>query len=106
MIYPEIQATANAIAELGKPLKIYLISHKTNHATNELISFKLALIVKDDTPSISELECFLYTAVDCDYPYDLVLYKQKEWETLSMDPRTFAWSIRETGGVLYEQGLS
>lgn len=106
MIYPEIQATANAIAKLGKPLKIYLISHKTNHATNELISFKLAVIVPDETRSISELECFLYTAVDCDYPYDLVLYTQSEWETLSEDPRTFAWSIRETGGVLYEQGLS
>ena len=106
MIYPEIQATADAIAKLGKPLKIYLISTKSNHITGELISFKLALIVKNETPSISELECFLYTAVDCDYPYDLVLYKQSEWETLSQDPRTFAWSIRETGGVLYEQGLS
>lgn len=106
MNYPEIQATADAIAKLGKPLKIYLISSKVNHITDELISFKLALIVSDDTPNISELECFLYTAVDCDYPYDLVLYKQKEWETLSADARTFAWSIRETGGVLYEQGLS
>lgn len=106
MFYPEIRETADAIAKLGKPLKIYLISHKTNHATGQLISFKLALIVRDDTPSISELECYLYTAVDCDYPYDLVLYKLSEWETLSQDPRTFAWSIRETGGVLYEQGLS
>ncbi|HAG12425.1 MAG TPA: hypothetical protein DCG49_01005 [Ruminococcus sp.] len=106
MYYKEIKATANEIAKLGKPLKIYLISHKTNHVTNELVSFKLALIVSDDTANISELECYLYTAVDCDYPYDLVLYKESEWETLSKDPRTFAWSIRETGGVLYEQGLS
>ena len=106
MYFKVIQKTADSIAKLGKPLKIYLISHKTHHATNELISFKLALIVRDDTPSISELECYLYTAVDCDYPYDLVLYKLSEWETLSQDPRTFAWSIRETGGVLYEQGLS
>ena len=106
MVFPEIQACADELAKLGKPLKIYLISHKTNHATGELISFKLALIVRDDTKSISELECFLYTAVDCAHPYDLVLYKQSEWETLSSDPCTFAWSIRETGGVLYEQGLS
>ena len=110
MIYPEIQATANAIAELGKPLKIYLISHKTNHATNELISFKLAVIVPDETRSISELECFLYTAVLNilqDFKYDNIkFYTKSEWETLSVDPRTFAWSIRETGGVLYEQGLS
>ncbi|MBR3269365.1 MAG: hypothetical protein IKI58_11670 [Oscillospiraceae bacterium] len=101
MIYPEIQATADEIAALGKPLKIYLISHKTNHATSELASFKLALIVKDETANISELACFLYTAVDCDCPYDLVLYRESEWETLSQDPRTFAWSIRENGSVLY-----
>ena len=106
MMFPEIKQTADAIAKLGKPLRIYLISHKTNHASGELISFKLALIVPDDTANISELECFLYMAVDCNYPYDLVLYKQSEWETLSQDPRTFAWSIRETGGVLYEQALS
>ncbi|MCQ2417197.1 MAG: hypothetical protein MJ071_05225 [Oscillospiraceae bacterium] len=106
MNYSEIEKTAAEIAELGKPLKLYLISHKTNHATNELISFKLALIVRDDTPSISELECFIYTAVDCPYPYDLVLYKESEWNTLSQDPQTFAWSIRETGGLLYEQRIS
>ncbi|MBR6106917.1 MAG: hypothetical protein IKQ39_02820 [Oscillospiraceae bacterium] len=101
MIYPEIQAVANEIAELGKPLRIYLISHKTNHATNQLASFKLALIVPDETASISELECYLYTAVDSECPYDLVLYKESEWNTLSNDPRTFAWSIREDGSVLY-----
>ena len=101
MIYPEIQAVADEIAELGKPLRIYLISHKTNHATNQLASFKLALIVPDDTKSISELECYLYTAVDSDCPYDLVLYKESEWNTLSEDPRTFAWSIKEDGSVLY-----
>lgn len=101
MVYPEIKATADELAALGKPLRIYLISHKSNHATGELISFKLALVVRDDTANLSELECFLYTAVDCDYPYDLVLYRQSEWDTLSQDPRTFAWSIRETGCILH-----
>lgn len=101
MIYPEIKATADEIAKLGKPIRIYLISHKSNLATGELVSFKLALIVRDDTPNISELECFLYTAVDCNYPYDLVLYKESEWAALSNDPRTFAWSIKESGDVLY-----
>ena len=101
MEYPEIKATADEIARLGKPLAVYLISHKSNHQTGRLRSFKLALIVSDDTANISELECFLYTAVDCDYPYDLVLYKESEWETLSQDERTFAWSIAQTGVKLY-----
>lgn len=96
-----IRQTADELAELGKPLKIYLISHKTDHSTGNLISFKLALVVRDDTANLSELECFLYTAVDCDCPYDLVLYKQSEWDTLSQDPCTFAGSIRERGTLLY-----
>lgn len=100
MVYPEIRQTADEIARLGKPLHIYLISHKSNHQTGTLISFKLALIVSDDTANISELECFLYTAVDCTYPYDLVIYKESEWNTLSNDPRTFAWSIKERGCLL------
>lgn len=101
---PEIQQTAEEIAILGKPLMIYLISHKTNQSSGELISFKLALIVSDNTRSISELECFLYTAVDCAYPYDLVLYKESEWASLSQDSRTFAWSIAQTGTLLYKGG--
>ena len=100
MVFPAIMQTAKEISNLGKPLQIYLISHKTNPATGQLISFKLALIVRDETPNISELECFLYTAVDSEYPYDLVLYRKSEWETLSKDNRTFAWSIRENGSVL------
>ena len=101
MEFPEIQATADEIFKLGKPLKVYLISHKSNHQTGELRSFKLAIIVSDDTPNISELECYLYTAVDCEYPYDLVIYKESEWNTLSDDPRTFAWSIAQTGVLLH-----
>lgn len=103
MNYPEIRLTAEAIKDLADLIRIYLISHKINPATGALISFKLALIVPDDTPNISELECYLYTEVDCCYPYDLVLYKETEWESLSQDPRTFAWSIRENGTVLYER---
>ena len=101
MIYPEIQATADEIAKLGKPVRIYLISHKSSLSTGELVSFKLALIVRDETQNISELECYLYPAVDSEHPSDLVLYREAEWEALSSDPRTFAWSIRERGDVLY-----
>ncbi|MBE6855295.1 MAG: hypothetical protein E7501_06585 [Ruminococcus sp.] len=101
MVYPEIQAVADAIAEQCAPLKVYLVSQKT--ATDgELISFKLAVVVSDDVESISELECRLYAQIDSDYPYDLVLYQQKEWDTLRTDSRTFAWKISQTGSVLYD----
>ena len=50
--------------------------------------------------SISELECALYAQVDCDYPFDLVLYRESEWNTLCADQRTFAWKIAQNGSVL------
>lgn len=101
MVFSEIQAVADAIAAKCAPRRIYLVSQKT--ATDgSLISFKLAVIVSDDIESISELECHLYAQIDSDYPFDLVLYQQREWDTLRTDSRTFAWKIDQTGSVLYE----
>lgn len=101
MLHPEIQLVADSIAKKCSPRRIYLVSQKESN-TDDLISFKLALVVADDVPNISELECHLYAQVDSDYPYDLVLYKQSEWDTLRSDNRTFAWKIEQTGSVLYE----
>ena len=42
--------------------------------------------------------------MDSAYPYDLVLYTESEWASLSQDERTFAASIAKTGTVLYEGG--
>ncbi len=101
MIHEAIQAVADAIVQQCSPLKIYLVSEKRD-ITQSLVSFKLALIVPADAGNISELECMLYANIDSDYPYDLVLYKITEWETLRSDNRTFAWKIEQTGSVLYE----
>lgn len=98
-MHPEIQAVAAAIGELCSPKRIYLVSRKENTA-GELVSFKLALVVSDRVESISEQECALYAQVDCDYPFDLVLYRESEWNTLCADQRTFAWKIAQNGSVL------
>lgn len=100
MIHEDIQRTADEIAALCKPIKLYLVSQK-NATSGRLLSFKLALVVPDDVESISELECHLYAKVDSDCPYDLVLYRENEWNTLRSDNRTFAWKIEQTGSVLH-----
>lgn len=84
----------------GEVETIYLFSNKIS-TSGELISFKLSIIVSDAVESISELECRMYMEVDCDKPYDLVLYKRSEYEKLKNEIGTFAWKIENSGTVLY-----
>ena len=97
---PLINSIAKSIAEKCSPQKIILISYKTNN-DSELTSFKLALIVDDNTESMPELECSLYMEIDSDIPYDLVFYTVSEWNSLKDNEGTFAWKINNTGAVLY-----
>lgn len=97
---PDIKLVAESIVEKCSPLKIILISYKTDNY-DKLTSFKLALIVNDNIESMPELECSLYMEVDCDIPFDLVFYSISEWNDLKDNEGTFAWKINNTGAVLY-----
>ncbi len=98
---PYIKRLADSIAEHCNELKkIYLISNKID-TNGELISFKLAIIVDNSVESSSELECRLYLNIDCELPFDLVIYREDEFEKLKCEIGTFAWKIRNSGTVLY-----
>ncbi|MBE6841263.1 MAG: hypothetical protein E7510_00335 [Ruminococcus sp.] len=99
-----IKNAASEIHQICDPINIILVSNKINTA-GEIVSFKLAVIVKDDTASISELECSLYMKVDSEIPYDLVLYTVSEWDKLKNEIGTFAWKIYNTGAYLYGQRI-
>ncbi len=97
---PIIQQVAKSIAEKCNPIRITLVSYKTNNY-EELTSFKLALIVQDGIKSMPELECSLYVEIDSDIPFDLIFYSISEWNELHTQEGTFAWKIDNTGAVLY-----
>ncbi len=80
--------------------RIYLISVKVD-TMGELKSFKLGLIVDNSVKSTSELAGHLYFYVDSELPYDLVIYKEEEFESLKNEIGTFAWKIYNSGTVLY-----
>lgn len=80
--------------------KIYLISVKVDN-NSELKSFKFGLIVDNDIKSTSELAGHLYFDVDCELPYDLVIYTESEFDSLKDEIGTFAWKINNSGTVLY-----
>ena len=84
------------------PVQIILISNKIN-TKDELISFKLCIIV-NDVPSVAELEGELYMKLDCEIPFDLLVYNLSEWEELTAVVDTFAFKVKNAGVVLYEQG--
>lgn len=94
-----IEKTAAEIAGKCRPEKIYLISMKTD-TSGELISFKLGVILGAEMKH-ADLEEELYTSIDCDVPFDLVLYTSEDWDELSAEPGTFAWKILNSGTLLY-----
>jgi hypothetical protein len=100
----KIKLVSEQIVKACNPIKIILMSHKIS-VTSELISFKLCVVVHDDVPNISELECNLYMEIDSEIPYDMVIYKESEWNKLICDHDTFASKINRTGTVIYEQGV-
>ncbi|MCD7799869.1 MAG: hypothetical protein LUG94_01490 [Ruminococcus sp.] len=105
MVEKEIQMIADTIGAKYEPKSIVLTSKKINNL-NELISFKIALIVSDDISSISELECKIYIDVDSEIPYDIVIYRASEWLYLKEDTTTFAYKIYSQGVWLYGERLS
>ena len=44
----------------------------------------------------------LYLNVDCELPFDMVIYRRSEFDKLKSEIGTFAWKINNSGAVLYE----
>ena len=97
-----ISGVCDAVVEMCEPLKVVLISKKMNPA-QQITGFKLCVVLPDSTGSVSEVEARLYMQIESDAPFDLILYKESEWNDLKDDAGTFAWKIADTGTVLYER---
>lgn len=98
---PYIRKIVDTIAShCDELIRIYLISNKIN-TEGELTSFKIALVVDNSITSVSELECKLYLNIDSELPFDIVIYREEEFEELKNEIGTFAWKINNSGTVLY-----
>lgn len=98
--YPTIMEVSNEIAGLCSPVSIFVISHKVNF-NGDLTGFKLCLIIPDDGENSLIIQQQLYMEVDSDVPFDLVIYRQSEWDELKSDVGSFAWKISLTGRKIY-----
>ena len=97
---PIITKMADDILNMCEPRKIILFSKKYN-MSDELTSFKLCVIVPDNV-DLTELECKIYLELDCENPFNVILYKASEWEHICVDDESFANKIIKNGVVLYE----
>lgn len=97
---PVILKMADEILDICNPKKIIIFSKKYNMA-QELTAFKLCVIVPDSIDT-SELECRIYLELDCENPFNVILYNISEWERICVDNGSFANSIIRNGVVIYE----
>lgn len=86
------------LADLLRPSLIYLYNQKHN-LRGEITAFKLCAVAPVADKPAAERE--VYRSVDCDIPFDILLYTPREWEELIADADTFARQIVETGTVVY-----
>ncbi len=88
------------IAELVKPVRIIIFNEKHTPA-GELVSFKLCVIIRENECSKTEQK--IYLTLECEVPYDVLVYNSQKWNDAIKDPDTFARrGILNGGVVLYE----
>lgn len=80
------------------PEKIILFSTKYS-ISGRMKSFKLCLVT--DTRDKAELEKNIYLTIDCDIPFDVLVYTPDEWATLTGETDSFANRIKEEGTYVY-----
>ncbi len=94
----DIKNVVDTIVERFSPQKIYLFSNKRK-GVGKSAGFKLCIVVESE--NMHELERQIYLEVDCDVPFDIVLYKPTTWAELMERKGSFATRIDESGVVVY-----
>jgi hypothetical protein len=89
------------IVQISKPVSIYLISQKMDF-DGRVTGIKYCVILSDDAGEICDLEEKLYTTIDSEVPFDLVLYKLSEWKKFITEVGSFAAKVHEKGTLIYQ----
>lgn len=97
----QIENLSQGIIALCSPSRIFLYSAKQN-IKGELSSFKLCLVVDDSFDKI-KLETSIYLNLECDIPFDILIYHETEFDELCEETGSFANRIWEGGELLYGQ---
>ena len=94
----KIADVTQQIVAMLDPVKIYLYNQRLS-SEGHTSSFKVCVILRTGERSAAERQ--IYLNIDCEVPFDVLLYTAEEWDELSAQPDTFAHKILQTGAVLY-----
>ena len=96
---PELLHVVQRIVAFVQPDVVYLYNQRIN-AKDEITSFKLCLVA--DVADKSAAERTIYLQIDCDIPFDILLYTRAEWQDLTQNATSFAYKIQQSGTVVYD----
>lgn len=94
---PEIAEVLDEIVRIVQPATVYLYNCKRS-VSGQTTSFKLCIVADCEK---AQAERDIYREVDCEVPFDVILYTQEEWRRLAGHPDSFARRILTTGTVVY-----
>ncbi|MDR0984648.1 MAG: hypothetical protein LBL93_06560 [Ruminococcus sp.] len=95
-----IENIREEIVKISEPVCIYLISKKMDF-DGRVTGIKYCIILPDNAGEICDLEEKLYTTIDSEVPFDLVLYKLSEWKKFITEVGSFAAKVHEKGTLIY-----
>lgn len=78
--------------------KVYLYNLRRS-PEGELLSFKLAAVVKTGDKEQTEVKA--YRVLDSDVPFEILVYTPKEWEKITSRELSFASRVIRQGVKLY-----
>ncbi len=98
-LHSMIQEVVSALSQMPDVEKVYLFRMKTD--SNGLASFKLCVIFQ--TSEKQKAETQIYRDIDCDIPFDVILYTPQEWAAQEKMVYSFANRVKKEGYLLYEK---
>lgn len=94
-----VVSVVKSIAALCKPRRIYLYNQRIN-SRQVTTSFKLCIVADVEDKFAAERD--IYREIDCDIPFDILIYTPEEWEELTANDNSFAHKISKSGTVVYD----
>ena len=94
-----VEDVSEKILEMFAPNAIYLYNQRVG-SRGHTSGFKLCVILSTQEKDIVERD--IYLNIDCEVPFDVLIYTPEEWDALQLNEGSFARKIKETGLILYE----
>ena len=102
-ITKDIKEILDDIVNLVNPKKIYVYGAKYTVNNSKIKSVDFCVIVDDGDVDTGEIEKKLYLKIDSDLLFNVLVFKDSDFNELLSDSFTFASRIMSKGYIAYEQ---